>query len=61
MMNMGNITPFSDIYNIFFSKITDDFYMEMTKEDTQVAAQDLLLSAIPSFEFSRVSLDYMLN
>jgi len=34
MMDMGNITPFSDIYDIFFSKITDDFYMEMTKEDT---------------------------
>ena len=61
MMDMGNITPFSDIYDIFFSKITDDFYMEMTKEDTQAAAQDLLLSAIPSFEFPRVSLDYVLN
>jgi len=29
-----NYTPFSDIYNSFLSKITDDMYMELTQEDT---------------------------
>jgi len=27
-------TPFSDVYTSFFSKITDDMYMELTEEDT---------------------------
>lgn len=55
------ITPFSEIYNIFFSKITDDFYMEITEDETKAMAQDLLLQAIPSFEFPRVPLDYELD
>ena len=60
---MANIdyTPFSDIYNSFFSKITDDMYMELTKEDTQALLQELLLSAIVKFEFPRQSLDYELK
>jgi hypothetical protein len=29
-----NSTPFSLIYDSFFSKITDDMYMEMTELDT---------------------------
>jgi len=48
-----NTTPFSDIYESFLSKITDDMYMELTKEDTYKMLQDLLISAIPKFEFPR--------
>lgn len=54
-------TPFTDVYEYFFSKITDDYYMQTSKEQTQAAAQDLLLSALHWFEFPRVSLDCKIN
>ena len=55
-----NTTPFSSIYESFLSKITDDMYMELTKEDTYKLLEDLLISAIPKFEFPRVNLfDYV--
>ena len=51
-------TPFSEVYNSFLSKITDDMYMELTEEDTFKILQQLLFSAIGKFEFPRQSLDY---
>ena len=36
-----NTTPFSDVYESFLSKITDDMYMELTKEDTYRMLEDL--------------------
>lgn len=53
-------TPFFDIYNSFFSKITDDMYLELTEEETRAMCRELLLSAIPCFEFPRCSMDYYL-
>lgn len=50
------ITPFSIIYDSFLSKITDDMYMELTELDTYRMLQELLISAIPSFEFPRVNI-----
>ncbi len=50
-------TPFSVIYNRFLEKITDDMYMELTPEDTVKDLQNLLIDAIPGFEFPRVCLD----
>lgn len=55
------ITSFSDVYNSFFSKITDDMYMEFTKKETFDQAEDMLLTAINKFEFPRVPLDYKLD
>ena len=61
-MDENNTTPFSSIYESFLSKITDDMYMELTKEDTYKMLEDLLISAIPKFEFPRVNLfDYILG
>jgi len=55
-------TPFSYVYDSFLSKITDDMYMELTKEDTYRMLEDLLITAIPKFEFPRVNLfDYVLG
>lgn len=51
------MTPFSVVYKAFLSKITDDMYMEFTKQDTQKMLNELLESAIPMFEFPRKSLD----
>ena len=51
-------TPFSEIYTIFLSKITDDMYMQLTPEDTYKILKELLISALPKFEFPRQSLSY---
>ena len=56
MTNMST-TPFSLVYDSFLSKITDDMYMELTELDTYRMLQDLLITAIPKFEFPRVRLD----
>ena len=52
-------TKFSEIYNRFLEKITDDMYMELTPQDTIRDLQHLLIDAIPGFEFPRKNLyDY---
>ena len=52
-------TPFTDVYEAFFRRITDDEYIIYTEEDTERAAQEILLSAVPHFEFPRKNLfDY---
>lgn len=52
-------TQFSEIYNCFLEKITDDMYMELTPEDTIKDLQRLIKEAIPGFEFPRINLyDY---
>ena len=56
------MTKFSTVYNTFLNKITDDMYMELTPEDTVKDLQNLLLNAIPGFEFPRKNLyDYELK
>lgn len=51
------MTPSSEVYNAFLRQITDDMYMELTKEDTIKLLAELLDSAIPWFEFPRQSLE----
>lgn len=52
-------TAFSSVYNRFLGKITDDMYMELTPLDTLKDLQNLLINALPEFEFPRVVLtDY---
>ena len=51
-------TSFSKVYDSFLSKITDDMYLELTEEDTKGLLRELLLSAIPKFQFPRIALDY---
>lgn len=56
---MAEGTQFSAIYNRFLGKITDDLYIELTPEDTIRDLRQLLLDALPGFEFPRVDLyDY---
>ena len=52
----GDPTPFSDIYDAFFGKITDDEYMEWTKEDTEADLYNIFMDALPAFEFPRFPL-----
>lgn len=49
-------TKFSEVYNLFLTKVTDDMYMELTIEDTKKLLQDLLIASIFKFEFPRVDL-----
>lgn len=54
-------TLFSEVYESFLSKITDDMYMQLTPKDTYQILRQLLVSAIPKFEFPRQSLEYRLR
>ena len=49
-------TLFTDIYSNFFSKITDDMYMELSKKETEADAKDIMMNALPHFEFPRVDI-----
>jgi hypothetical protein len=55
----GDYTTFEEIYDRFLGKITDDQYMIWTPEDTRKDMKNILLDAIPAFEFPRFPLyDY---
>lgn len=47
------VTSFSDMYDFFLAGITDDMFMELTKEDTEELLQEILLAALPHFEFPK--------
>lgn len=49
-------TPFVEIYNRFLGKITDDMYVELTPQDTIRDLRNMLIDAIPNFEFPRCDL-----
>lgn len=46
-------TKFEQVYNCFYSKITDDMYMELDEAQTKAMSEELLLNAMPWFEFPR--------
>ena len=55
-------TPFVDVYNRFLEKITDDMYVELTPQDTIKDLRNMIIDAIPGFEFPRHNLyDYMIE
>jgi len=55
-------TLFTAVYNRFLGKITDDLYLELTPEDTLKDLQNLLINALPGFEFPRKNLyDYTIE
>ena len=59
---MAEGTQFSAVYNRFLDKITDDMYMELTPQDTIKDLRNLLINAIPEFEFPRKNLmDYTIE
>ena len=52
-------TSFSDIYQRFKAKITDDMYMELSPMETNNLLKELLLNSLHNFEFPRVDIyDY---
>ena len=62
MANSPGKTSFITIYDSFFARVTDDMYLEFTEEDTLEMLQDILLNALPRFEFPRFDIfDYELG
>ena len=56
------MTSFYYIYERFLAKITDDMYLELTPRDTLQDMRQLLIDAIPGFEFPRKNLyDYTIE
>ena len=52
-------TSFVTIYDSFLARVTSDMYMELTELDTIRLLQELLINAIPRFEFPKVDIfDY---
>lgn len=46
-------TSFDTMEDFFLAGITDDMYMELTKEDTAAILDELLVAALPYFEFPK--------
>lgn len=49
----SNRTSLRQMYDFFLAGITDDMFMELTKEDTEEILDEILMAALPSFEFPR--------
>ncbi len=49
-------TTFQEMYDFFLAGITDDMFMELTKEDTEEMLEEIMLAALPHFEFPRKNL-----
>lgn len=50
------MTDLQKVYDLFLDQITDDMYMEITKEETADLLFSLFKNALPWFEFPRFSL-----
>ena len=62
MARQNATTSFITIYDSFFARVTDDMYLEFTELETLEMLQDLLLNALPRFEFPRFDIfDYELG
>ena len=46
-------TSFDTTEDFFLAGITDDMYMELTEEDTRAILDEILIAALPSFEFPK--------
>lgn len=57
MSDEKEYTTFQEMYDFFLSGITDDMFMEMTKTDTEQMLEEILVAAIPHFEFPHWNCD----
>lgn len=44
-------TSFKEMYDFFLAGISDDMFMELTREDTEEMLEEILIAALPHFEF----------
>ena len=62
MADLNAGTSFITIYDSFWARVTDDMFLELTELDTLEIIQDILLNALPRFEFPRFDIfDYELG
>ena len=62
MATQNATTSFVTIYDSFWGRVTDDMFLELTYVDTLEMLQDLLINALPRFEFPRFDIfDYELG
>jgi hypothetical protein len=55
-------TSFITIYDNFYTRVTDDMYLEFTELDTLEMLQDILITSLARFEFPRFDIfDYELG
>ena len=47
------MTPLKEVYDAFFTLITDDMYLEISEEETREDCKSLLKSSLPLFEFPK--------
>lgn len=47
------MTSVSEVYDAFFGLIVDDWYMEITEEETQDECLGFLRKSIPLYEFPK--------
>ena len=50
---MEEKTSFQDMYDFFLAGITDDMFIELNENDTSLLLQEILLAALPHFEFPK--------
>ena len=51
MSDEENYTTFKEMYNFFLAGVTDDMFLELTKEDTEEMLEEILLAALPLLPF----------
>ena len=55
----SDVTPFEDIYDLFFTTVTDDMFLEWMEQETYDHIERVLLNALVGFEFPKFKLyDY---
>lgn len=48
-----SVTTFKEMFDFFEAGITDDMFLELTQEETREIEEEILLAALPHFEFPR--------
>lgn len=51
------MTLLKSVYDVFFTLITDDMFLEITEEETHKDCKSLLLASLPLFEFPKKVID----
>lgn len=55
-------TPFDEIYDLFFTTVTDDMFLEWMKDETYDQIKNILIRALSNFQFPRFRIfDYDFN
>lgn len=47
------MTPLKVVFDAFFDQVTDDMYLEMSKEETMKDCKGLLYASLPLYEFPK--------